>query len=143
MPYIWLIVIIAAVCVEAATSQLVSIWFALGGIAALIASLFSGEVWLQCVLFVGITAVTLLITRPLARKKLSFPKSRTNADRYVGETAVVLETIDNVAGKGEVKVMGSVWTARSANGEKISQGASVRICSIEGVRAIVEEITQK
>lgn len=142
MPYVWLAVIVASICIEATTSQLVSIWFAIGGVAALISSLCGGAVWLQCLLFVLVTALTLFATRPFVRKKMSFQKVRTNADRYVGQEAIVLAAIDNAMGVGEIKVRGSVWTARSADNSRIEKGSVVQIRSIEGVKMIVEKVPE-
>ena len=62
---------------------------------------------------------------------------RTNADMYIGETAVVLEEIDNTRGTGQIKVKGSVWTARSRNNSVIPAGENVCVEKIEGVKLIV------
>ena len=110
MPYIWLAMIILAIVVESATTQLVSIWFVAGGAAALIASLCGAPIWLQSVLFVAVTGILLLVTRPFVRRKLDARTTRTNADRYIGKKAVVIVPIDNRAGSGQVKVLGSIWT---------------------------------
>ena len=108
MPYFWLAMIVLAVVVEAFTAQLVSIWFVVGGIAALVAALCGGPLWLQSVLFVVLTGVALLVTRPLVRKKLDVKTVQTNADRYIGKKAVVIIPINNISGTGQVKVLGNV-----------------------------------
>ena len=64
------------------------------------------------------------------------PKTQTNADRYIGKAGVVTEQIDNEAARGLVKVLGSVWTARSADGSVIPAGANVEICAIDGVKSL-------
>ncbi len=139
MPYIWLAMIILAIVVESATTQLVSIWFVAGGAAALIASLCGAPIWLQSVLFVAVTGILLLVTRPFVRRKLDARTTRTNADRYIGKKAVVIVPIDNRAGSGQVKVLGSIWTARSADNSSIPEGADVSVQSIEGVKLIVAQ----
>ena len=101
MTYVWLALIIVAVAVEACTAQLLSIWFVAGGLAALIAALCHAELWLQIVLFVAVTALALLATRPLVKKMLRFQKTDTNADRYVGKEGIVTAAIDNIAGTGQ------------------------------------------
>ena len=56
----------------------------------------------------------------------------------IGKTAVVTEEIDNLAGKGQVKVLGNVWSARSVNDDmKIPVGQHVVVQKIEGVKLIV------
>ncbi|NLJ31845.1 MAG: NfeD family protein [Clostridiales bacterium] len=143
LPFFWLAVIIVAAVAEAATSQLVSIWFVLGGISALIANLFGAPLWLQWVLFAGVSMLTLLITRPLVKKLLACKRVDTNADRYIGETGIVTMKINNTLGLGQVNVRGSVWTARSADDSEIPEGCPVRVKSIEGVKLIVERVSAK
>ncbi|HIU32400.1 MAG TPA: NfeD family protein [Candidatus Caccousia avistercoris] len=136
----WLAIIVAAVVVEASTNQLVSIWFVVGGIAALIANLCGAQLWLQWVLFVVVSALALLCTRPLVKRLTTFRKQDTNAGRCIGQIAVVTETVDNIASQGQAKVLGSVWTARSARGTVLPAGSKVVVRAIEGVKLIVEEI---
>lgn len=137
LPFVWLGIIVLAAVIEALTTQLVSIWFAAGGVAGLVTTVAGGPFWLQLLLFAVVTAITLAITRPLVRRMAAAPKAETNVDRYVGKTGVVTEQIDNVAARGLIKVLGSVWTARSADGSVIPAGTEVIIQSIEGVKAIV------
>ena len=133
----WIAVIIIAIALEAATAQLVSIWFAGGGLAGLIAHFLHAPFWLQVIAAAVATLILLLATRPLVRRFLRGKETRTNADRVVGRTAVVTEPIDNVLAKGRVSVLGSDWTARSLDGGAIPAGAQVRVERIEGVKLIV------
>lgn len=137
MLYLWLGVIIVASVVEMATTQLVSIWFAVGGIGALIACALGAPALLQVVVFLFLAGVTLAFTRPFVRKKLTVKKTNTNADRYLGKTAVVTAEINNTLGTGQVDVLGSVWTARSADGAVIPAGRRVVVETIDGVKLIV------
>lgn len=129
--------IIIAIALEAATAQLVSIWFAGGGLAGLIAHFLHAPFWLQVIAAAVATLILLLATRPLVRRFLRGKETRTNADRVVGRTAVVTEPIDNVLAKGRVSVLGSDWMARSLDGGAIPAGAQVRVERIEGVKLIV------
>ena len=138
-PYIWLAVIVAAAIFEGVTAQLVSIWFVAGGVGALIANLCGAELWLQALVFVVVTALTLIFTRPFVRKLMNFKKEETNAGRYIGKKAIVIGQINNTLGVGQVNVNGSVWTARSEDNSVIEIGKNVLIKSIEGVKLIVEE----
>lgn len=137
LPYFWLAVIIVAAVVEGSTAQLVSIWFVAGGVGALIANLCGAELWTQTVVFVVVTAVTLVSTRPLVKKLMNFKKEETNADRYIGKDGIVIAEINNTLGVGQVNVLGSVWTARSEDGSVIKIGEHVLIKAIEGVKLIV------
>ena len=133
----WTAVIIIAIALEAATAQLVSIWFAGGGLAGLIAHFLPAPYWLQVIAAAVATLILLLATRPLVRRFLRGKETRTNADRVVGRTAVVTAPNDNVLAKGRVSVLGSDWTARSRDGGTIPAGAQVRVERIEGVKLIV------
>ena len=135
----WLVAIIVLGIVEAVTVGLVTIWFALGALAALISSLFGGPLWLQILLFFVVTTVSLITTRPLVKKYFSKSSHKpTNADMVIGEMAQVTEAINNIEGTGAVKCQGKEWSARSENGEIIVEGAIVTVVNIRGVKLIVK-----
>ena len=138
MSIVWLALMVLLLILEAATAGLTSIWFALGALAALIASFFGGALWLQLAWFLAVSVLTLWLTRPLALKYLNSRRVATNADRVIGAEAVVTEDIDNIAGSGAVHVDGHEWTARSGSGANIAKGAVVRVERIEGVKLIVD-----
>lgn len=136
--YIWLSLIILFAIVEALTPAIVSIWFALGALLALIASALSAPVWLQITVFIIASALALILTRPLIKRKLNKNLIPTNADMLIGKTGVVVEKIDNIEETGSVKIQGKTWTARSEYGEEILSGSRVVISKIEGVKLIVK-----
>ena len=138
MTYIWLAVLIGAIVLEIVTTQIVSIWFAAGALASLIATLAGvSNVWIQLLIFVLVSAIALIITRPLVKKLVNRQAEPTNADMVLGKTGIVTEKIDNLAPSGLVKVNGSVWTARSADGSVIEEGERVTIKEISGVKLLV------
>ena len=140
MATLWLVALVVFAVAEAATVNLVSIWFAGGALAALIAAGLDAPVWLQIVLFLVVSGVLLAVVAPWARKASRVNPVATNADRNIGRTAVVTERIDNIRGTGAVSVGGKVWTARMAvDGETAEEGALLRVKRIEGVKLIVEE----
>ena len=137
IPIVWLAILIAMLVVEANTITLVSLWFAFGALASLIASLLGAEIWLQAVLFLGVSAVLLACLRPLVRKHLTPRITRTNVDSVVGTQGFVTADIDNVSAAGQVKLGAMYWTARSTSGEPIPEGTLVRVDRIEGVKVFV------
>ena len=137
MEILWLILLVAFAIVEGVTVSLVSVWFIGGAAAALIAALCGAEVWLQVVLFFGVSIV-LLCLRPLSKRLLKQKKVATNADSNIGKEAIVTEEIDNLQGKGAVKIAGVEWSARSEDGSVIEKDAVVRILRIEGVKVCVQ-----
>jgi len=134
---LWLGATVVLFIAEAVTVNLVTVWFALGALAAFIAAVAGAELWLQIVLFLAVTVITLIFTRPIAKKHINGKHEATNADMVIGKTAVVTEDIDNLAGKGAVTCMGKVWTARSLNDEKFTVGDEVTVEKIQGVKLIV------
>ena len=139
MIYLWAAAVIVFMIIEIATTQLVTLWFALGSLASLIACLMNAPVYMQIIVFVAVSAITLAATRPLVKKWTKTSFSPTNADRCIGKTALVVEDIDNSAEKGAVKINGSVWSARSADGIKIRKDEQVTIKQIDGVKLIVNK----
>ena len=140
MQAVWGVLLLLFLFVEGITAGLASIWFALGALVALIASLLHAPLWLQLALFFVVSIATLILTRPLARKYINGRRQATNADRVVGMTGRTTETIDNIAGTGAVYVAGKTWTARTANGEIIPEDALVCADAIEGVKLIVSPL---
>lgn len=135
----WVLIVLVTVAFEAVTLSLNSIWFSVGGVAALIAVSLGFGFGSQLVVFVLFSAVFLVLVRPFCRRFLHPRGAATNADRVIGQTAVVTEAIDNLQSSGAVRVFGQVWTARSANGECCPVGTVVRIREIQGVKVIVEK----
>lgn len=138
MTAFWLIAFIALVAGEAATVGLVCIWFAAGAVGGFLVAVLGGQFWFQLIVFAAVSALTLALVRPAASRFVRPKRSPTNADRVVGQTAAVTETVDNEAGTGQVKVLGQVWTARSAMGVVIPAGSQVQVRRIEGVKLFVE-----
>lgn len=134
---VWLVLLVLFSVWEAVTVALVSVWFAAGALAALICSAFTADLWCQVAVFLTVSALTLAVIRPLARKHVLPHFVPTNADRVIGRSAVVTQTVDNLAATGTVLVGGMAWTARSENGAPISEGTSVKIIRIEGVKLFV------
>lgn len=137
MPFLWFAAIILAGVLEAVTTQLVSIWFVVGGIAALIANLLGAPLPVQVLIFAAASAVALIVTRPFVKRVLNMKRVGTNADRYIGKIAIVTLEIDNESGRGQVNVLGSIWTARSVDSVVIPVGERVNVESIDGVKLIV------
>lgn len=139
--FLWLGVTVLAAVVEAAVPALVSIWFVPGGLLALIAALLGAPLPAQIGLFALGSVIALALTRPLARPLQKPGPSSTNADRVIGETAMVTEEVNNRLEAGRVSVLGNSWAARSdRSGETIPAGEAVTVLRIEGVKLIVTRV---
>ena len=139
MAVIWLIAAVVFVVAEAATLGLTSIWFACGSLLAMVAALLDVSIWGQLLVFILGSALLLASTRKWV-SKLKLGRVKTNADRIIGQQAVVIQTIDNQAAKGQVRVGGQVWTARSVEDEPILAGTQVEVVQITGVKVIVKKM---
>ena len=136
----WLIALIVLLVGEAITIGLTFVWFAVGALGALIVAVLGGALWLQVVIFLALSGVTLALARPVFARFLKTSHAATNADRVIGQTAVVTEQIDNLSGTGQVNVAGQIWSARSAYDVVIPRETEVRVLKISGVKVLVEAI---
>lgn len=140
MPLTWLLIAVALGAIEAATVDLVAIWFALGAFVTIIPAAMGLPFWMQLIVFLAVSLVTLAFTRPIAINVLKVKKISTNADRIIGMIGVVTQPINNIAGEGRVLVNGLEWAARSDDGSPIAEKENVLIKEIEGVKVIVERV---
>lgn len=134
---VWLALLLLFAVAEAATVALVSIWFAAGALAALLCSIITTDIWVQILVFVVVSAITLAVVRPLAKKHVFPHRVPTNADRVIGREGVITQAVDNLAPAGVVVVAGMAWTARSETGAAIPEGTVVTVKRIEGVKLYV------
>lgn len=135
----WAILTVALISTEIATVQLVAIWFGAGALVAFVASFFGMAFWLQIVIFILISVILLLLTRPTVKKWINGKKIATNADSIIGMTGIVIEKIDNIRDTGRVMVNGLNWSARAANEKDLFDiDSRCEVISIEGVKAIVK-----
>ncbi|MCR4843127.1 MAG: NfeD family protein [Eubacterium sp.] len=139
----WVVLMVVLLVIEVITMGLTTIWFAGGCLGGFIVSLLGGPMWLQFVVFAVLSLVLLIFTRPVAVKYYNSRRIKTNADYLVGQSAVIIEGIDNLSGKGKAMINGMEWTARSVlDDERIPEGTIVTVKEIQGVKLIVEEMKQ-
>ena len=132
----WLILVIVLTIIEVATVNLLTIWFVISGIVALILSFFIEDVAIVSTIFAVLGIILLITTRPILKKYLPTQRERTNIDRVIGMKGIVTEEIKkNVI--GEVKVDGKKWSA--ITNKKIEVGEEVIIDAIEGVKLVVRK----
>lgn len=137
---LWLALLIAFLVVEASTVTLISLWFAGGALAALVAALLHAPLWLQVVVFFVVSAALLACLRPLVRKHFTPKLTKTNLDAIIGSEGYVTADIDNLSATGTVKLGAMEWTARSVDGSTIKSGTRVKAEKIEGVKVFVTAV---
>lgn len=134
---IWLALMVVFLIVEGATVSLVSLWFAVGSLGALVADLLGAPEWLQMLLFLVLSSVLLAGLRPFIKKFIKPKVTATNTDSVIGSAGYVTEDIDNLSARGQVKLGGMFWSARSTSGALIQQGTKITVDKIEGVKVFV------
>ncbi|MGN1404511.1 MAG: NfeD family protein [Ruminococcus sp.] len=142
MPFlIWGGLFVLTVVAEIISQQLISIWFAAGALAAFVAVCFGASTVVQCVLFVAVSVLLLVCTRPIVKKVFTFGIKDTNTQE-IGRIAVVIQPIDPVKGTGRVRLDGVDWIAVSQNGVVIPEETSVRIEAVEGTKLFVSQLPE-
>ena len=141
--YLWFALMIVFVIMEAACPfHLVSIWFAVGALAATVIGLLDGALWLQITAFLVLSVGLLIALWPLTKKILKPRVTATNVDAVVGTEGYITAPVDNLKAEGQVKLGGLYWSARSTTGTKIEEGALVKVDRIEGVKAFVSPVEE-
>lgn len=136
----WIFLIIVTLVVELLTVGLVSLWFTLGAVCALVCHLLNLSLIIQWVVFVLVSVAGILLFRSFWLNKVKNEIIPTNADANIGKEVLVTEEIDNLLNAGEVKVNGQLWSAKSLTNEKIEKNTKVVIRKIEGNKVIVERV---
>lgn len=136
----WLILFVALAGIEALTVALTTIWFAGGALAAFFCALAGAGIEAQLVVFVAVSFILLIFTRPFAIKYINRNTEKTNVESLEGKKARVTSDVDNDAGTGTAVVGGQEWTARSADPKKtFKTGEIVRIVEVRGVKLMIDK----
>ena len=133
----WLVAMVVFVAAEAMTVTLVSIWFAVGALGAILVALLGGGLVWQVTIFLALAVVLLLSLRSLVRKHFTPRLTRTNVDSVIGTVGIVITPVNNIAALGQVQLGGMEWSARSTNGSHIPAGTLVKVDKVEGVKVFV------
>ncbi len=138
LPWFWLSMVIIFTVIEVFTAGLTTIWFAIGSVPMIFLSYLPIPFLYQVLLMLVISIVLLIFTRPFAVKKLNANKEKTNVEALIGKSALVTKKITKFE-KGEVKIDGKIWTAKSVSEEDLEEGTECLLQNIEGVTAIVSK----
>jgi membrane protein implicated in regulation of membrane protease activity len=144
-PWFWLALTVLFTLIELACSfNLVTIWFAFASLAMIfisgITELLDAPIRfrLHMGIFLLLSVVLLIFTRPIAIKKFKVGKNKTNVDDLIGRDALITKKITKFE-KGEAKIRGQIWTAISENDEEIGENTECIIVKIEGVKLVVKK----
>ena len=137
----WLLLFIILLVIEVLTLGLTTIWFAGGALAAFVVSLIlENMLEAEVAVFIVVSVILLLFTRPWAMRYLNRKTIRTNADSLIGTTVRVVEPVNNILEKGAAQAAGKEWTARSKEDDvTFEEGELAVVSEIRGVKLILEK----
>lgn len=136
----WLILFVVLLMIEILTLGLTTIWFAGGALVAFILAFVGFDLPVQIIVFLLVSILLLVLTRPVAIKFFNKERQKTNAESLIGQKAVVIEKIDTLRGIGRAEVNGMEWSAKTDEaGQIIEAGEIVTIEGIQGVKLIVKK----
>ncbi len=139
---IWVFVLISTIFIEFESPQLVSIWFSVGAVVALIMAAFNLHYLWQIATFVIVSMILILLTRPLSKRFMKRDIIKTNVSSLIGQQGTILKEV-SLNQRGEVQVQTRIWTAFTLDNITILQGEIVRIVDIEGNKLLVEPIRKE
>ena len=140
----WLLIFVVLLIIEIFTMGLTTIWFAAGALVAFLAGMLGFGLPLQVALFLVVSVILFVVTRPIAVKYFNKEREKTNVESFIGQQGLVTEDIDTLQSLGKVEVRGQEWSAKTdePNG-KIPRGATVVVNGIQGVKLIVRVKEEK
>ena len=137
---IWLGLFIILIIIELFTVGLTTIWFAGGSLAALLANILGADIPIQVLVFLAVSCILLIFTRPWAVKHLNKKRVKTNYESEIGKVIKLTERVDNINQTGKSVVNGQEWTVRSKDdGEILEEGTLAKVVAVSGVKLIVEK----
>jgi len=140
--WVWVALTVLFTIIEVFTFGLTTVWFAIAALVMVFLSFLPITLVFQVLIFLVISAVLLLFTRPIAVKKFKIGKEKTNVDSLIGKTALVTKAISEFE-SGEVKLNGVIWTAKTEDGSTLALNSKCEVVRIEGVHAIVKIYEEK
>lgn len=132
LPWFWVGILIICLVIEAFTMALTTIWPAIASIPMIFISKTNLPFRWQLLIFVLLTIALIIITRPIAIKKLKLGNEKTNADTILGKEVLIVKKITPFE-KGEAKGQnGVMWTAKSIDDSEIEENTICIVEKIEG-----------
>ncbi len=138
LTWFWLGMMVLCVAVEALTMQLTTVWAAVSALVMIFVSRTGLAFSWQLVIFLVLTILLVVLTRPLVLKKLNIGKNATNINSMEGQEVLVTKAVSKFQ-KGEAKATnGVVWTVTSQDGEDINVDYVCQVVGVEGNTLIIK-----
>lgn len=137
MWHFWLILAGLFFIIEIATVGFLVFWFGIGALLSMITSFFTSNIYIQMAVFICSSTILLFFTKRFTKRFTKKDAVQTNAYSIIGKKGIVVKEVNPIDGTGQIKVGTEVWTAKSADNQKIEKGLEVEIIQIDGVKAVV------
>ena len=140
--WVWFGLALAFLVAELCTIDLVAVWFAIAAaILGILAAIFTElQIGWQALIFIVLSTGLFMATRPFVKKFMKRKEGQeTNLELIVGNTARVVETIENSRETGAVKINGLIWAARTVDGSVLEVDELALVKEIKGNKLIVEK----
>ena len=137
---LWVIVAGIFFVGEIFTAGFLIFWLGVSALITMVVSFFTTDIIIQTSVFVICSVLLIFATRPFVNKFVKTETVKTNAYSIIGKKALVIQDINSVEGKGQIKINGEVWSAESIDGQNIPEKSEVKIVEIRGVKAIVSTV---
>lgn len=141
---IWIGLFIILLLIEIFTVGLTTIWFAIGALAAAGVNTLGADLIIQIIVFLAVSVILMIFTRPWAAKHLNQNRLKTNYESKIGEIIKITERVDNLKQTGKSIVDGQEWTVRSQNNNEILEKDELaKVIAVSGVKLIVEKYEEE
>ena len=136
-PLFWFVAAASLALLELAAGELTLLMLGAGALTTAVVALAGLPLWAEVAVFVAASALFWCFLRPVLRRRMDQPMVLDDSPMaLVGSRAEVVEDI--VAGEGQVRFDGSLWSARSLDpAETIPAGSHVTVYDIDGPVAVV------
>lgn len=136
---IWLIFAAVLLIAEIFTAGFFLLWFGIAaGVAAFVA-LAGLSAPFQWGVFVVLSIVLFIVSRPLAERLTKKQPPGIGADRFIGQKGIVIEEINPKRGTGMVRIKSEEWRADSSDGQIIPAEQKIEVVGVDGTHLIVKK----
>ena len=136
--WLWTVLAIVLGIGEIFTAGFFLLPFAIGAGAAAILGWIGANVIAQWLVFFGVSIFSMAYLRKYINRQDDAGLPRVGANRWVGESGIVLEAIDPRTGAGMAKVLNEEWRVTAP--APIKAGEQIIVTDIEGTRLVVEKV---
>lgn len=139
---LWSIIGIVLIVAETFTLGFFLLWFGVGALAAALAASLGAGIYLQFLIFAGISIVLTALSRTIFYNSLTrndeAKELKSAVDALPGLTGTIVNSGVGNLQESTIKVLGTTWRAFPIEGEEpLQEGEKVEIVSVRGASVVV------